>query len=57
VELVRRCICGDKRRAHEHYRPGLECARCGCMGFRWRWLHLRAWRIDREVRNLWNEGM
>jgi len=54
---VRRCICGDRRKAHEHYRPGLECSACGCMGFRWRWLHLWAWRTDRLIRNLWSDGI
>jgi hypothetical protein len=27
------------------------------MGFRWRWLHLWAWRTDRLIRNLWSDGI
>ncbi|MEU8818318.1 hypothetical protein [Actinoplanes sp. NPDC048796] len=31
------CVCGHPRRAHEHYRPGAECALCeaaSCPRFR-----------------------
>ena len=28
------CRCGHDRFAHEHYRPGLDCALCPCP--RWR---------------------
>ena len=50
--MGRRCVCGDIRRAHDHDRPGTDCGwgDCGCMGFRWRWLHLRQWRTSAWVR-------
>ncbi len=31
------CVCGHSREAHEHYRPGADCALCeagGCPRFR-----------------------
>jgi hypothetical protein len=37
------CVCGHPRSAHEHYRPGSDCALCGpqaCPRFRRR----RWWR-------------
>ncbi|HEY3869612.1 MAG TPA: hypothetical protein VGM10_14720 [Actinocrinis sp.] len=44
------CRCGHPGSAHEHYRPGSECAVCGlevCSRFRRRpwWDRLRARRI------------
>ena len=49
---MRRCACGDLRRAHSHYRPGMDCSQCPCPGFRWRWLHWMAWRRFARVRPL-----
>ncbi|WP_298799984.1 hypothetical protein [Pseudonocardia sp. 73-21] len=41
------CRCGHPEDAHEHYRPGCDCSRCDCTGYRavppWSpraWLHL-----------------
>ncbi|MGD3261515.1 hypothetical protein QT366_22665, partial [Xanthomonas citri pv. citri] len=28
------CVCGHPRDAHEHYRPGTDCALCDCPKFR-----------------------
>ncbi|WP_211770117.1 hypothetical protein [Kutzneria sp. CA-103260] len=28
------CECGHARAAHEHYRPGSDCALCDCPRFR-----------------------
>ncbi|GGK86271.1 hypothetical protein JOE58_001239 [Curtobacterium luteum] len=28
------CVCGHVRDAHEHYRPGTDCALCDCPRFR-----------------------
>jgi hypothetical protein len=28
------CVCGHPRDAHEHYRPGSDCALCDCQKFR-----------------------
>ena len=56
--MGRRCLCGDKRRAHQHWRIPehpypLECSLCrDCLRFRWRWLHLRAWRRAGLARSL-----
>ena len=29
-----KCVCGHPREAHEHYRPGTDCALCDCPKFR-----------------------
>jgi hypothetical protein len=29
-----RCGCGHQRSAHRHYRPGRDCALCGCRRYR-----------------------
>lgn len=38
---LRVCRCGHHLDTHEHYRRGLDCARCDCRAFmpvvRWRW--------------------
>lgn len=34
------CTCGHARQAHEHYRPGSDCAFCDCPRFSRR---RRAW--------------
>ncbi|WP_203841092.1 hypothetical protein [Winogradskya humida] len=40
------CVCGHQHAAHEHYRAGTECTRCGpqsCPRFRRRtWWRRRA---------------
>lgn len=28
------CVCGHAQDAHEHYRPGSDCALCDCPRFR-----------------------
>jgi|GEM_PF-1800033 len=28
------CVCGHVQEAHEHYRPGTDCALCDCQRFR-----------------------
>jgi len=28
------CVCGHGEDAHEHYRPGTDCALCDCPKFR-----------------------
>ncbi len=28
------CACGHQQEAHEHYRPGSDCALCDCPRFR-----------------------
>nr|WP_296066554.1 hypothetical protein [uncultured Actinoplanes sp.] len=28
------CVCGHPHGAHQHYRPGTECASCECARFR-----------------------
>jgi len=28
------CVCGHAQEAHEHYRPGSDCALCDCPRFR-----------------------
>lgn len=28
------CVCGHEQDAHEHYRPGTDCALCDCPRFR-----------------------
>lgn len=28
------CRCGHARDAHQHYRPGADCALCDCGAFR-----------------------
>ena len=28
------CVCGHQHEAHEHYRPGSDCAFCDCPRFR-----------------------
>ena len=28
------CVCGHPQEAHEHYRPGSDCALCDCPRFR-----------------------
>jgi hypothetical protein len=28
------CVCGHEQVAHEHYRPGTDCALCDCPRFR-----------------------
>ncbi|PZF54949.1 hypothetical protein DEJ23_13055 [Curtobacterium sp. MCSS17_008] len=28
------CVCGHQHEAHEHYRPGSDCALCDCPRFR-----------------------
>jgi hypothetical protein len=28
------CVCGHVQDAHEHYRPGTDCALCDCPKFR-----------------------
>ncbi|WP_420368057.1 hypothetical protein [Curtobacterium sp. L1-20] len=28
------CVCGHVQDAHEHYRPGSDCALCDCPKFR-----------------------
>jgi len=28
------CVCGHRQEAHEHYRPGSDCALCDCPRFR-----------------------
>lgn len=28
------CVCGHVQDAHEHYRPGSDCALCDCPRFR-----------------------
>ncbi|MFC0548836.1 hypothetical protein [Kutzneria chonburiensis] len=28
------CVCGHAAAAHEHYRPGSDCALCDCPRFR-----------------------
>lgn len=28
------CVCGHQQAAHEHYRPGSDCALCDCPRFR-----------------------
>ncbi|MBF4594166.1 MULTISPECIES: hypothetical protein [Curtobacterium] len=28
------CVCGHVQDAHEHYRPGTDCALCDCQKFR-----------------------
>ncbi|WIA98943.1 hypothetical protein [Curtobacterium sp. MCBA15_012] len=28
------CVCGHAEDAHEHYRPGTDCALCDCPKFR-----------------------
>jgi hypothetical protein len=27
------CRCGHRREAHQHYRPGSDCASCACRRF------------------------
>lgn len=49
---MRRCVCGDRRNVHSHYRPGMDCGRCLCPAYRWRWLHWAAWRRFARVRGL-----
>ena len=38
------CRCGHDRTAHEHYRPGRDCALCGCGKFR----RARSWNAARS---------
>ncbi|MBT2501644.1 hypothetical protein [Curtobacterium sp. ISL-83] len=28
------CVCGHEQAAHEHYRPGSDCALCDCPKYR-----------------------
>lgn len=28
------CVCGHAQDAHEHYRPGTDCALCDCPRYR-----------------------
>jgi len=28
------CRCGHDKKAHEHYRPGSDCALCNCPRYR-----------------------
>jgi hypothetical protein len=28
------CVCGHAQAAHEHYRPGSDCALCDCPRYR-----------------------
>jgi hypothetical protein len=44
----RTCRCGHDRGPHTHHRPGLDCSKCGCPWFLWKWnpFLVRVWALS-----------
>jgi hypothetical protein len=50
---MRTCGCGHSYDAHEHYRPGMECAFCDCSRFRAGLLDAATWRLRIDRTGIW----